>query len=98
MSRVGKLPISIPKGVTVDIQPPNLVTVKGPKGELKVTVDNELKLEQSEGTVTLSRSDNHRRMRSQHGVARPHLKNALPGGTQGHSQSRAVSGVGTRAQ
>ena len=98
MSRVGKLPIPIPKGVTVNIQPPNLVTVKGPKGELKVTVDNELKLEQSEGTVTLSRSDNHRRMRSQHGLARTLINNAILGVTQGHSKSLEVIGVGYRAQ
>jgi len=98
MSRVGKLPIQIPKGVTVNITPPNQIAVKGPKGELKVTIDSELTLAQDDAKVTVARPDNHRRSRSQHGLARTLINNAMIGVTQGHSKSLEVIGVGYRAQ
>lgn len=97
MSRIGRLPIPVPNGVSVNIADNN-VTVKGPKGELQVNVDRDLSLEQTDGTLTVSRPDNHRRRRSQHGLARTLINNAIVGVTKGHTKSLEIIGVGYRAQ
>lgn len=98
MSRIGKLPIAVPSGVTVTVEPGNHITVKGPRGELKVQVHDELGLEQVDQTLTVSRQDNHRHSRSQHGLARTLINNAIQGVTKGHTKSLDVIGVGYRAQ
>src|SRR5579862_5927479 len=97
MSRIGRLPITVPAGVTVTLEG-NEVTVKGPKGELKVQIARELTLDQAENTITISRPDNHRRSRSQHGLARTLINNAVLGVTKGHVKSLEIIGVGYRAQ
>lgn len=98
MSRIGKLSIPIPSGVTVTVDPTNEVTVKGPKGELKVRIARELSVEQSDGTLSITRPDNLRRARSQHGLARTLVNNAVVGVTKGHIKSLEIIGVGYRAQ
>jgi large subunit ribosomal protein L6 len=97
MSRIGRLPITVPSGVTIALDG-NEVTIKGPKGEIKVNIARELTLDQSDGTLTVSRSDNHRRSRSQHGLARTLINNAVLGVTKGHVKSLEIIGVGYRAQ
>jgi large subunit ribosomal protein L6 len=98
MSRIGSVPIKVPTGVTVDIQTGNSVTVKGPKGELSVKVADSLQIAQDEGTIAITRPDNDRHNRSQHGLARTLINNMVVGVTQGHTKSLEVIGVGYRAQ
>lgn len=98
MSRIGRLPITIPNGVTVTVDPMNVVTVKGPKGELQCPIARELTVRQEEGTLYVERPDNLRRARSQHGLARTLLSNCVVGVTTGHSKTLEIVGVGYRAQ
>src|SRR5688500_13667392 len=98
MSRIGKLPISVPSGVTIDVQQGNAVTVKGPKGQLAVQLAESLSIQQEDGTLTVGRPDNDRHNRSQHGLARTLLNNMIEGVTKGHSKALEVIGVGYRAQ
>ena len=98
MSRIGKLPIPVPSNVTVSVDAENLVTVKGPKGELQVNVARELTLTQDAGVVTVDRPNNLRRQRSQHGLARTLIHNCVVGVTTGHAKTLEVIGVGYRAQ
>ncbi len=95
MSRIGLNPITVPGSVTVTVDL-NEVTVKGPKGELKQKIARELKLEQEGETLTVSRPNNQRRNRSQHGLARTLLDNMVQGVTQGHSKNLEIHGVGYR--
>ena len=96
MSRIGRLPIPLPGSVTVSVEPGNDVTIKGPKGELKVKVARELTINQGEGTLTVERPDNLRRARSQHGLARTLINNSVVGVTEGHKKSLDIIGVGYR--
>lgn len=98
MSRIGRLPITIPNGVTVTVGDNNEVTVKGPKGELKVNVYKNLTVEQEDGNLVLSRPDNDRINRSQHGLMRTLINNCVVGVTTGHSKVLDIIGVGYRAQ
>ena len=98
MSRIGKLAITVPSGVTITIDPTNEVTVKGPKGQLKVKIARELSLEQEGETLNVTRPDNLRRARSQHGLARTLINNAVLGVTKGHVKTLEIIGVGYRAQ
>ena len=77
MSRIGKAPISIPKGVEIDISKGNLVTVKGPKGTLSQQVDPDLQLTIEDGELTLARPTNQNRHRSLHGLYRSLIFNIL---------------------
>src|SRR5947209_7899241 len=98
MSRIGRLPITLPAGVTVTVEPDNRVTVKGPKGQLQVNVARELTVTQEEQTLVVERPNNLRRARSQHGLARTLINNSVVGVTAGHKKSLDVIGVGYRAQ
>ena len=98
MSRIGRLPIAVPDGVSVNVEPGNAITVKGPKGELKLNVAKELTVAQENSTLTVTRPDNDRFARSQHGLARTLIDNAVQGVTKGHSKSLEIIGVGYRAQ
>jgi len=98
MSRIGRLPITIPNGVTVTVAEDNLITVKGPKGTLEVKVGGMLSVEQEDGTVSISRPDNDRIARSQHGLARTLINNCVEGVTKGHEKMLDIIGVGYRAQ
>jgi len=98
MSRIGKLPISIPSGVTVTVNPDNSVTVKGPKGELHQKVDPDIKIENSNGKLVLSRPTDQKRHRSLHGLYRSLIHNMITGVSQGFSIQQEVVGVGFKAE
>ena len=97
MSRIGKMPIAIPAGVTVDIAENNKVTVKGPKGTLErvLPVEMEIKLEGSE--VIVSRPNDLKRMKSLHGLTRTLINNMIVGVTEGYQKVLEINGVGYRA-
>jgi len=96
MSRIGKMPISVPNGVTVTIGAENLVTVKGPLGTLeqKFNKDMILKLENNE--VTVARPSDEKTHRSLHGLTRTILSNMITGVTSGFSKELEINGVGYR--
>lgn len=99
MSRIGFQPIAVPSGVTVAVDAAtNEVTVKGPKGELQQPISRLLTLEQEDGNVKLTRANDLREARSQHGLARSLVANMVAGVTQGHAKALDVQGVGYRAQ
>lgn len=96
MSRIGLRPIEVPKNVTVTIEG-RLVKVKGPNGELQQEVARGLELNQEEGRITLARPNEHRTMRSQHGLARTLISNMVEGVSKGHEKNLEIHGVGYRA-
>lgn len=97
MSRVGKLPISIPSGVQVTIAENNVVTVKGPRGTLSEKVDRDLVLTLEEGTLTLSRPTDQKRHKALHGLYRALIHNMVKGVSEGFVKELEVVGVGFRA-
>ena len=97
MSRIGKAPISIPSGVTINISDSNLVTVKGPKGELTQQVDSEITLVQEDGTLTVSRPSEQKRHKALHGLYRSLINNMVIGVTEGYKTRQELVGVGYRA-
>jgi large subunit ribosomal protein L6 len=98
MSRIGKLPINIPAGVTVTVSNDNLVTVKGPKGELKQVVNPDITVEVSEGTILVARPSDEREHRSMHGLYRSLINNMVIGVSDGYHKELELVGVGYRAQ
>ena len=96
MSRIGKLPIAIPAGVTIDIKD-NVITVKGPKGELKQTLNPNIKVEVEEGNINVSRPDDNRESRAQHGLYRALINNMVVGVSTGFKKELEIVGVGYRA-
>ncbi|HEY4566939.1 MAG TPA: 50S ribosomal protein L6 [Savagea sp.] len=98
MSRIGKRPIEIPEGVTVDIQPGNTVTVKGPKGELTNTFNEEMKIELEGNEMNVIRPSESKEHRSIHGTTRSVLNNMVVGVSKGFERSLELIGVGYRAQ
>ena len=96
MSRIGKQPISIPSGVTVDIKD-NFVTVKGPKGELQRQIHPNMKLELKDDTLTVLRPDETKENRSFHGLFRSLLANMVEGVTKGYEKRLEIVGVGYKA-
>lgn len=97
MSRIGKAPIELPAGVEVNISKGNFVEVKGPKGTLFQQVDQDLKLEIEDGTLTLSRPTDQIRHRSMHGLYRSLINNMVTGVTNGFTKQLELVGVGFRA-
>lgn len=97
MSRIGKAPIDIPNGVEINVSKGNLVTVKGPKGELKQKVDPDLSLSIEDGTLTLERPTEQIRHRSMHGLYRALINNMVEGVTKGFVKELELVGVGYRA-
>ena len=95
MSRIGKNPISVPSGVEVKIGT-DVVEVKGPKGSLTTPLCSSLKYEVADGRVTLTRLDESRQTRAQHGLRRTLLANCIEGVTKGFSKALEVIGVGYR--
>lgn len=97
MSRIGLRPIPVPSGVTISVdEATNLVTVKGPKGQLTQHVSRLLTVEQNDGHVELSRPNNLREARSQHGLMRTLIANMVDGVTKGHAKTLEIVGVGYR--
>jgi large subunit ribosomal protein L6 len=97
MSRVGKVPISIPSGVEVEIKG-SRVTVKGPKGELSRDLDPQMKLSLNDGVLTVERPSDHPRHRSAHGLTRSLIYNMVVGVREGFAKTLELQGVGYRAQ
>ena len=96
MSRVGKLPILVPSGVTVTVKN-NIITVTGPKGSLNQPMLAGITLEQSENTLLVKRSNNEALQRAQHGLLRTLVNNMIVGVTLGFSKQLEINGVGFRA-
>lgn len=98
MSRIGRMPIAIPAGVTVDIAENNKVTVKGPKGTLERVLPMEMEIKLEDGSVTVARPNELKRMKSLHGLTRTLINNMVVGVTDGYSKVLEINGVGYRAQ
>lgn len=96
MSRIGRLPIPVPAGVTVTIADDNTVTVKGPKGELSQKVNKDIKVEQVGAEVLVSRPSDSKPHRSMHGLYRSLINNMVVGVTQGFEKKLHIEGVGWR--
>lgn len=96
MSRIGKLPIALPKGVTVTLND-NVVTVKGPKGEMSQFVDPRISVSVEEGEITLSRATDEKEDRSLHGLYRSLVNNMVVGVSEGFKKTLELVGVGYRA-
>ena len=96
MSRIGRLPIQVPAGVTVTIADDNTVTVKGPKGELSQKVNKDIKVEQVGAEVIVSRPSDSKPHRSMHGLYRSLINNMVVGVTKGFEKTLAIEGVGWR--
>ena len=97
MSRIGIKPIELPEGVSVDLGP-GRVKVKGPKGELDQTVPAEMKVELSDGTVSVQRPTDRGEHRALHGLTRTLIANMVEGVTDGYEKRLEIQGVGFRAQ
>ena len=97
MSRIGKLPIPVPAGVTVTIADDNTVTVKGPKGELSQKVNKDMKVEQVGSEIIVSRPSDSKPHRSMHGLYRSLINNMVVGVTKGFEKVLLMEGVGYRA-
>jgi large subunit ribosomal protein L6 len=97
MSRIGKKPIEIPDGVTVEIRP-GLVSVKGPKGELTQVVSGDMKIQQTNGALTVERPTDRGEHRALHGLTRSLVANMVEGVTRGYERRLEIQGVGYRAR
>ena len=97
MSRIGRMPIAIPAGVTVEIAENNKVTVKGPKGTLERVIVPEMELKMEDGQLTVVRPNDLKRMKSLHGLTRTLIHNMVVGVTDGYEKVLEVNGVGYRA-
>ena len=98
MSRIGRMPIAIPSGVTVDIAENNKVTVKGPKGTLERVLPAEMTIKLENDEIVVTRPNDLKKMKSLHGLTRSLLNNMVIGVTEGYQKELEVNGVGYRAQ
>ena len=96
MSRVGLAPITIPSGLTIDVSKSNVVTVKGPKGELKEHLDADMKISIEDGTLSVARPSNQPKHRALHGLSRALINNMVIGVTEGYEKTLELVGVGYR--
>ena len=97
MSRIGRLPIAVPAGVTVEIAENNKVTVKGPKGTLEKELPVEMEIKQEGDTIVVTRPNDLKKMKSLHGLTRTLVNNMVVGVTDGYQKVLEVNGVGYRA-
>lgn len=97
MSRIGKLPVALTDGVSVDVSDNNHVTVKGPKGQLGLQVDPDITVEQQDGEIVVTRPTEQKRHKSLHGLTRSLIANMVQGVTEGYTKELEVIGVGYRA-
>ena len=98
MSRIGKKPVVVPAGVEVSVDANNVVTVKGPKGQLSEQISKLIKVEVEAGQVLVSRESDDRQERSQHGLARTLINNMVVGVTEGFEKKLQLVGVGYKAE
>ncbi|MBD3270867.1 50S ribosomal protein L6 [Candidatus Peregrinibacteria bacterium] len=96
MSRIGKLPINIPNGVTV-INDQNVITVKGPKGELKTQISPKINIRIDDNIITVTRPNDQKKNRELHGLSRTLIANMIKGVTDGYEKKLEILGVGYRA-
>ena len=97
MSRIGKQPVVVPTGVTVTVGSDNVITVKGPKGELKQAIDRDITVEVKESNVVISRPTDQIRHRALHGLYRSIVSNLVKGVTEGYKKDMELVGVGFKA-
>ena len=97
MSRIGKKPVTLPKGVNLDLQG-NSVAVKGPKGELRRTLHPEMKLTLADGTLTVERPSEDKRHKALHGLTRTLVQNMVEGVSKGFIKTLEIQGVGYKAE
>jgi large subunit ribosomal protein L6 len=97
MSRIGKQPVTLPKGVTATVSSDNILTVKGPKGELKQAVDRDIKIEVKEDHLEFTRPTDQIRHRALHGLYRALVFNMVKGVTDGYKRQLELIGVGFKA-
>ncbi len=97
MSRIGKKPVVVPNGITVSVGADNVITVKGPKGELKQSIDRDIKVEVKDNHIHISRPTDQIRHRALHGLYRSLLSNMVRGVTEGYKRQLELIGVGFKA-
>ena len=97
MSRIGKMPIAIPAGVTVEVAENNKVTVKGPKGTLERVLPKEMEIKVEGAEVVVSRPNDLKKMKSLHGLTRTLINNMVTGVTEGFAKKLEINGVGYKA-
>ena len=97
MSRIGKQPVVVPAGVTINVSTENVLSVKGPKGELSQQIDRDIKVEVKEGEVVLTRPTDQIRHRAMHGLYRSLVSNMVKGVTEGYKKELELVGVGFKA-
>ncbi len=97
MSRIGKQPIKVPAGVTITVGNDNVITVKGPKGELKQAIDRDIKVEVKDGEISVTRPTDQIRHRALHGLYRALVANLVKGVTDGFRKDLELVGVGFKA-
>lgn len=97
MSRIGKKPVDVPNGVTVTVGSDNIITVKGPKGELKQSIDRDIKVEVKDGHVEFVRPTDQIRHKAMHGLYRSLISNMVKGVTDGYKKQLELVGVGFKA-
>ena len=97
MSRIGKMPIAVPAGVTVDIAENNKVTVMGPKGTLERVLPAEMEIKKEGDEIIVNRPNDLKKMKSLHGLTRTLINNMVVGVTEGYEKKLEVNGVGYRA-
>lgn len=98
MSRIGKLPISLPAKVEISVASDNTVTVKGPKGSLSQKIDPDIKVKVEDGTLTVERPTEQKRHKALHGLYRALINNMVVGVSQGYTREMEVIGVGYRVE
>lgn len=98
MSRIGKLPVTIPAGVEVKVSDNNIVTVKGPQGELQEQISKSIKIEMNDGVLTVTRENDQKEARSAHGLSRTLISNMVTGVTTGFQKKLQLVGVGYKAE
>lgn len=96
MSRIGKMPITIPEGVEVKVGRDNKITVKGPKGTLEQVINPDIKVKSKDGVITVTRPSDDKEHRSLHGLSRTLINNMVVGVSQGFEKKLEVNGVGYR--
>ena len=97
MSRIGRMPIAIPAGVTVEVAENNKVTVKGPKGTLERVLPSEMEIKVEGAEIAVSRPNDLKKMKSLHGLTRTLINNMVVGVTEGYEKKLEINGVGYRA-
>jgi len=98
MSRIGKLPVSLPKGVTVSVNDDNVIIVKGPLGELRQKIDKDMKVEIEDNQLIIKRPSESKNHKSLHGLYRALISNMVTGVSQGFKKELELVGVGYRAE